>query len=358
MAPRSYTAIGPDGTTSYRDPLDETRRTSYQETTPVSQPAREPTDIVASPSPAAGSTQTAIGQEPKKDVDVMGMIGQGMDLAQTLSGMFGGEKGAGTEGAMSGMMGGGEGGMGGVNPVGMAFDMAGQGLDALTTANQKQAALDYQSDLEAWKDQGKLYFDPNYDISPNLDQFLDGLPTETEMLAEGSPIQNRGLAISQNPAQVFGEMAWGEQKGGYVAQESWRESVKGFGEGFKYGGPWGGIIGAVVMGVAGIFTAGAKYDKAEKRDQKLFNRARKEYWNMMEKWYFERQTKKRDAAALQVTQRRAAGKQIADEKQRKKDKRMQGREKASQAFAAIVANAGSNKAKRRDRIASMWKVAA
>ena len=78
----------------------------------------------------------------------------------------------------------------------------------------------------------------------------------------------------------------------------------------------------------------------------------------MNKWSLDRQAQKRSAAAINVNNKRGALRAVKEGKSKRAEKMNQSRKTASDAFAAIVAKAGSNKQSRRERVASMWSLAA
>lgn len=138
-------------------------------------------------------------------------------------------------------------------------------LDGLRKSSAVDQSAQYARDLAMWEELGKGYFDPNYDVSKDIDgwkkdidAYIASMPKGTESLTDSQLIQNDTAEAIINLGALLGMAAWGEDKGMYVGQEAWFDAVEGYMS--------GGIIGAVVGGVMGIFEASGKYDSAKKAD--------------------------------------------------------------------------------------------
>ncbi len=125
------------------------------------------------------------------------------------------------------------------------------------TAMENAAVNDYQNDLQYWTAQGKYWFDPNSEVKPDIDSYLDLMPKATEALKGG-------------PA-------------GYIGTQVAKGAMSGAAGGLAGGGVGAGIgagVGAAVGLVKGIFT----WFSAKKEDRENQERVQKEFERFEKEW--------------------------------------------------------------------------
>lgn len=144
----------------------------------------------------------------------------------------------------------------------------GEAVGEISQANANLARTEYENDLRYWQDQGKYWFDPNADIKPELDEYLDAMPSSVESLMSGSMFIPDGLA------EKLGDGALGATA--YIHAKAGEGAAKGA----SMGGWWGALVGAAIGGISGAFSWGG----AKREDKKMKERARKEYEKRLKEW--------------------------------------------------------------------------
>lgn len=89
---------------------------------------------------------------------------------------------------------------------GMGMTVAGQVSQEMGNtlqALENTAINDYQNDLTYWQSQGKFWFDPNSELKPDLDKYLDNMPSAVDAL-RGSGMN----ALQKGKTDTFGEGAY------------------------------------------------------------------------------------------------------------------------------------------------------
>jgi hypothetical protein len=233
-------------------------------------------------------------------------------------------------------------------PVLTGTDVAGAGADILsriTEGSGRAAFADYANDLDYWKSRGKYWFDPEYDITPELDEYMANMPSAVDALAKSQV--TRGVAKS---------------RGGKAFEIIHGTGAKRASEGFAVGsvlGPLGGGIGAAVGGLVGLVEGIFGYKSAKEEDKKNKRRAIEEYKAELERWNKVREKKNiiinsaSNAAALNFERERLAGVYTRD-KMEKLEKAANSKEIRNSLMAAFSNSKGAQE-QQRARFKNIWR---
>lgn len=184
---------------------------------------------------------------------------------------------------------------------------AGKAVGDTLTALENTAVTDYQNDLTNWVSQGKYWFDPNSELKPDLDKYLDNMPSAVDALRNSAfnkafhgrtdtapdaattflapminpaAVHNKNQAVStlMNPLNLA-DRAAGKGFAGYVSSQA----IKGAAGGLT-GGPKGIAAGAIVGVVKGIFT----WFAAKAEDAANAKKAQEAYELSLREWTLKR----------------------------------------------------------------------
>lgn len=225
---------------------------------------------------------------------------------------------------------------------------------------------DYQNDVQFWTSQGKFWFDPNSEIKPDLDKYLDNMPSAVDSLrghgvaalhkgdtnTAGEVLQNvfinpaaaktKNKAISYiiNPLSAFDKIG-GDGFAGYVGAKA------------AEGGMAGGAPGAVIGIVKGIFT----WFSAKGEDAKNAEKARQEVEIAERDWTVKRNKRQVAEKEADFKNRQAAEATHAATEENKKDqaeaKKLQRISQGRAMMKNVLMNAGKGSQAYRDRRASV-----
>ena len=177
---------------------------------------------------------------------------------------------------------------------------AGQEVGEQLQALENTAMNEYEDDMTKWLAQGKYWFAPEAELKPDLEAYLDQMPSAVESLkgsgmnaiqkgstdtvGEGAynvllnpaalKTDNRAVSGLLNPLSLL-DKSQGEGFAGYVGSQAAKGAMTG-----SAGGWIGSIVGAAVGVVKGIFTWGA----AKREDKKNEQTTRIEFEAKLKEW--------------------------------------------------------------------------
>jgi len=236
-----------------------------------------------------------------------------------------------------------------------AMGIAGSVVGNMAQRKADSATNEYNKMLENWMAQGKYWFDPNSNITPDFDEYIDGMPSSTETAAEShmfggiDPNTKGGRSVSNfvNPAGA-GARALGmdSEKVNYVWGKSSSRAVEEMG---KTGSPYGLIKG----GIIGLIEGFLGWSEAEKQDKRMMKEAHKAYDLKMKQWKEERRLRRKALKTKANAENNARLDRMSSESEQKKAKvaatKMNRREmiKASVLGAGGIANAARERGLKR-----------
>ncbi len=220
----------------------------------------------------------------------------------------------------------------------------------ISKAKANLAQTERMNDLRRWQEQGKYWFDPNQDLKPDLEAYLDEMPSATDALSQGTLT---GGELSQSQG---GEVALGIGTLGLstlfdndMAEYIWQKGGEGALAGSASGNWIGTVVGAAVGVVEGIFT----WSSAEDEDKKRKAQARSEYEKLLKQWTINR-NKRLAEQRRQISAQREA--EEADREAKKKTGNVEKiknvremRNQIANAFINATALSNKNRAQRLSR---------
>lgn len=204
---------------------------------------------------------------------------------------------------------------------------AGTVASDLMNANSNLSRTEYQNDLAYWEGQGKYWFNPYSDVEPDLESYMDMMPSSTESLEKGT--------------LTGGALGGGEAE--YVFNKAGQRAVQG-----SALGPWGAAAGGAIGIVEGLFSWGA----AEEEEKKHAKRAQSQFERALKEWTI-RKNRRLSSQRQQGYDRRVSEreKREAKEKAKKREKAVGISERRRQMMDVLM-NAGNvSKAARQERLA-------
>jgi hypothetical protein len=242
--------------------------------------------------------------------------------------------------------------------------------DSISKAQQNLARTEYEQDVADWKAKGQYWFDQNANLKPDIEKYMEGMPSSIDALKEGSWVTSLQTGETDTAGEylssVFINPAGGKSGNdtadailnplNLLEQAGWVDEgyVNYIGGKASEGAMSGGVIGAVIGIVDGIFS----WDSSKKEDAKRKKAARDEYERKLEEWTFN--TNKRLADAATARAKETQNKQIAYSDKRKAEKTTEKNQKISDIGAArkematALLNAGSVKADNRNKRLARW----
>lgn len=242
----------------------------------------------------------------------------------------------------------------GINWKSLAQDVSGIGKGVVSSLAQQyadRAEQEYNKNMADWEAQGKYWFDPNRDLKPDIEAYLNEMPTQTEMLSKGNKADSPVVAAI-DPASYIAQQAGGN-KAGYIARQGAKGALKYMGSGGSYG--W---IGAIVGGAVGIVEGVLGWSNAESADKEMRKRTLTEYERKLKEWTMKRNTRIANQM-IQVAQNKGVKDALrAGIEKEKKAKKKLNRNQSIAAKRTAVAQAlfqgGAASAKNRAKRAAMW----
>lgn len=244
----------------------------------------------------------------------------------------------------------------------VAKNIASSGSDIfneLLQTNANYASANYAQKQAEWQQKGLSWFDPNQDLRPELDAYLDQMPSRREQLSEGTV--TKGLTSANvkgdtgggwwgwvaNPAGAIVEKASGDEWQG-VADYTWNQAVnRAMQIGGKTNSAYGYLAGAVVGIVEGVYN----WNSAIMEDKENAKKARDAYLKKLQEWQVKRNQKVESAIAAGKEQARQYNLALAEKKKAaKKEAMAENRNK----FVAAINNAMQNQQGNFQRSLSMW----
>lgn len=259
----------------------------------------------------------------------------------------------------------------GMTVTGQVSQEVGNTLQAL----ENTAVNDYQNDLAYWQSQGKFWFDPNSEIKPDLDKYLDNMPSAVNALRDSSfnkvfhgrtdtptdaattflapminpaAVHNKNQTIStlMNPLNLLDRKA-GSGFAGYVSSQAIKGAAGGIGNGAVGAG-----VGAVVGVVKGIFT----WFSAKGEDANNLKQAQQKYELDLQDWTVKRNKRLIAEKEADFKNRQIAEAEYAVVEEGKKDKeeakKLQRISQGRSMLKNVLMNAGKGGQAYRDRRAS------
>jgi hypothetical protein len=154
---------------------------------------------------------------------------------------------------------------------------AGIASDVITTyTNDKavQARENMNSDLESWKAKGAYWFDPNYDIVPTFDEYIQGYPSAEKALQDSQLLSGTGADVVAgfgDPGNTLVGTVFGidKNKMRYAQNKELTGAISGYAA--------GGWVGAIAGGVIGLIQGFFGYGNAVEEDKKARQQKLAEY---------------------------------------------------------------------------------
>ena len=211
---------------------------------------------------------------------------------------------------------------------------AGQAVGETLQALENTAMNEYEDDMTRWLAEGKYWFAPDAELKPDLEAYLDKMPSAVESLkgsgmnaiqkgstdTVGEGVYNVALnpaALKTNNRAVSGvlnplsllDKSQGEGFAGYVGSQAAKGAITG-----SAGGWIGSIVGAAVGVVKGIFTWGA----AKREDKKINEDVRVELEKKLKEWTVNKNKRLIAEQAAEEARRQAAFTDMVISKKAKK----------------------------------------
>jgi hypothetical protein len=149
-----------------------------------------------------------------------------------------------------------------------ALTAAGQSLSKISANQQNLGRNEYNSDVAKWEEQGKYWFDKNANLKPDLDKYMDAMPSSLEAIKDSS--------LSSSLFDGSSDVVEGI---GYFGEKAVTGAVAG-----AAGGWAGAAVGAVVGVVEGIFS----WNSSKNEDKKRKKQAQSEYEQKLKEWTYNR----------------------------------------------------------------------
>lgn len=196
-----------------------------------------------------------------------------------------------------------------------ASQLAGSVADVSSSLSQtmaNQALSDYANELAAFEEQGKYWFNPQYDSKPELDEYLAELPSMQDAMVKSSYASGLSTAgdnsggsvaagfidpISAGLSYAIAGKEEGAQLQGYMMQKVGERGLEGFS---ATGSPWG-----LLFGVVGAVEAIVTWNDVKEKDAKAKREAQKKYYKMVRRYNLAR-THARALAANEYAAKRSA----------------------------------------------------
>lgn len=168
--------------------------------------------------------------------------------------------------------------------------VASNAMNQFSQAQANMSRNQYNQDYQTWQENGKYWFDPNSDLKPDIDSYMDQMPSSTEALNN----------------QVLTKKVWGGEAA-YIFQKG--------GEGAATGAMAGGGLGAIAGGLIGVVNGIFSWSAAENEDKQKRKQALAVYEQQLKEWTARRAQRmyNQDVAAEQQ--------KIADANARKAEKK-------------------------------------
>lgn len=189
-------------------------------------------------------------------------------------------------------------------------------------ARSALASADYQRELAALQ-QKKYWWDPNYDVRPELEEYMEDVPSARDKLIDST--------------LTGGKMGGGAAE--FAHHKGGQRALQGASIGAMVGG-WGAPIGAVVGGVVGLIEGFFTWGEAKDKDKEVRRKQRRQYERDLKKWKAQREKlvadRNRQLRQLQIqgTIGRAQQKE-AEERQEEADTMYRRHQKRLQMIATL-----------------------
>lgn len=220
-----------------------------------------------------------------------------------------------------------------------AFSVAGQAVQQESQARSWLAHADYQRELAALK-QKKYWWDPNYDVRPELEEYMEDVPSVRDKLIDSTMT---GGAMGGGAAE------FAHHKGG-------QRALQGASIGAMAGG-WGAPIGAIVGGVVGLVEGFFTWGNAQEKDKEVRRRQEREYERDLKKWEAQREKliddRNRQLRQLQTQGTIRHAQQKEAEKEQEEANTMYQRHQKRLQMIATLKNAAQMQQQRRKQLDSL-----
>lgn len=199
-----------------------------------------------------------------------------------------------------------------------------------STAAGVIATNKYNEQIDEWKRNGQFWMDPSADVAPDLNSYLDAMPSRQDALLEGQWLneihgENSWLGAFLDPTTSIATAAAGDDG----AKTDWASYVSSEGlEGAAGGFSTGGWVGAVVGAVIGVITGISDWSGAGDEDKENAKKARAEHGRLMKSWQQRQYYRTQTAARAGEVQRAQAEASLAERK--KSEKKQDKQEKVAQ----------------------------
>lgn len=199
------------------------------------------------------------------------------------------------------------------------------GIDSFSQAIGNTNRNEYENDLTYWKEQGKWWFDPDADTRPDLEQYLNAMPSSLESRSAGSEVLGIG-------SQTASGAAMGASMGGGV----------------------GAAIGAGVGGLIGTFQTIFGRRAARKEDEKNRERAKLAYEKALKEWTIKRLKRQAAQKEKRYEIQKAEREQRRQDNKNKDIVRAQTAGTRRQQIAQALMNAGNIKQAHQNKRMERW----
>lgn len=251
-----------------------------------------------------------------------------------------------------------------------ALTAAQQTIGAISANQQTLVRNEYNTDVAKWQENGKYWFDKNANLKPDLQKYMESMPSSVESLKEGSWV----TSLQDGSTDTAGEYASsvllnpaGFKTGNdtvsailnplnILEQNGWVDEgqVNYIGGKASEGAMSGGFVGAAIGIIDGIFS----WNSSKAEDKKRKAEAQAEYELKLKEWTFARNKRLLDAQT-------ARSKEIADKKaayanKREVDTKTDNRQKIAdittsrQSMIEAMLGAGTTAAANRNERLKRW----
>jgi len=245
-----------------------------------------------------------------------------------------------------------------------------QAADSIGKAQQNLARTQYENDVAEWEQKGKYWFDVNSNLKPDLEKYMEGMPSSVDSLKEGSWVTSLQDGNTDTAGEYLSSVfinPAGGKSGNDVAdailnplnileQAGWVDEgmVNYVGGKAAEGAIGGGFVGAIIGVIDGIFS----WNSAKKEDAKRKKAAQEEYERKLQEWTYNTNKRLADAHTKRNQEIEATSAAYRDKRkaEAKEDKRQKISDIASvrKEMATALLNAGSVKEQNRNSRLARW----
>jgi hypothetical protein len=245
-----------------------------------------------------------------------------------------------------------------------------QAADSLSKSQQTLARTEYESDVADWEQKGKYWFNVDSNLKPDLEKYMEGMPSSIDALKEGSWVTSLQDGNTDTAGEylssVFINPAGGKSGNdtadailnplNILEQQGWVDEgmVNYVGGKAAEGAISGGFVGALIGIVDGVFSWNSSKDEDAKRKKA----AQEEYERKLQEWTFATNKRLADAATARNKEIETTSAAYRDKRKAEatteKNQKISDIASARKEMATALLNAGTIKDKNRATRLARW----